>query len=145
MQEFIAQLESAAIECSIRLRRLDKKSEKALLTAQKSRLMQLLQAEQLPATTLAVALPLLTLKVSSKLLNVPGRAISGVLAALQPSMQEEDYAVVQQFHQLVVESLKMQSKQQQDADEKQHTSDIDERLRLLLPGLKALVGIEPSV
>lgn len=132
------------MECSIRLKRLDKKSEKALLSAQRARLLQLLESEQSPATALALALPLLTIKVSSKLVNIPGRAIAGVLAALQPSMQEDEFAVVQQYHQLVVDSLKQQSKQQQGADGEQPAVDVDQQLAGLLPKLKALVGIESS-
>lgn len=145
LQELVSQLEAAAGECSIRLKQLDKKSEKAALVAQKARLLQLLDPEQVPAAALALALPLLALKVSNKLVNVPGRAIGGFLAVLQPSLQEEECTLVQQYHQLVVESLKLQSGAKDAGADgaKEQLGQLQEQLAGLLPKLKALVGIDP--
>ncbi|WIA08065.1 hypothetical protein OEZ85_007531 [Tetradesmus obliquus] len=109
VQELLSQLEAAGAECGMRLRRLDKKSEKALLVQQKARLLGLLTPEQSPAAVLALALPLLAVKAAGKLVNTPGRAIGGVLAALQPHLQEPEVELMQQYHALVVESLRAQS------------------------------------
>lgn len=139
-QELVSQLEAAATECGIRLRRLDKKAEKALLAAQKARLLQLLEPEQAPAAALALAVPLLAVKVGGRLVNVPGRAIGGLLGVLQPSMAEEEYGLVQQFHQQVVDSLKAQSQRQQEG-QAAGAGQLDEQLAGLLPRIKALVGV----
>jgi hypothetical protein len=130
----------------MRLRRLDKKAEKPLLVAQKSRLLGLLGPEQSPAAVLALALPLLAVKAAGKLVNTPGRAIGGVLAALQAHLQEAEVELVQQYHGLVVESLKAQSgaKGAGEGDQQQQQQQLEEQLAGLTPRLKALVGIEPA-
>uniref|UniRef100_A0A383VL45 E3 UFM1-protein ligase 1 homolog n=1 Tax=Tetradesmus obliquus TaxID=3088 RepID=A0A383VL45_TETOB len=140
VQELLSQLEAAGAECGMRLRRLDKKSEKALLVQQKARLLGLLTPEQSPAAVLALALPLLAVKAAGKLVNTPGRAIGGVLAALQPHLQEPEVELMQQYHALVVESLRAQSS---GAGEQQQQQQLEEQLAGLTPRLKALVGIEP--
>jgi hypothetical protein len=147
LQELLSQLEAAGSECSMRLRRLDKKAEKPLLVSQKSRLLGLLGPEESPAAVLALALPLLVVKAAGKLVNTPGRAISGVLAALQPHLQEQEVELVQQYHALVVDSLKAQSAGSKGAGEEeqqQQQQQVEEQLAGLTPRLKALVGIEPA-
>jgi hypothetical protein len=147
LQDFVTQLETAAAECGIRLRRLDKKAEKPLLTAQKARLLQLLESETSPAAALALALPLLVLKVSGKLANVPGRAIGGVLMALKAEMAEDDFSLMQQFHQLVVDSLKLQAasgRRLEDDGQQQAAQHLQQQLTMLLPKVKVLVGLAGS-
>lgn len=133
----MAKLEAAAQECGICLKRLDKKSEKAACSAQKARLMQLLHEEQSPAAVLALALPLLVLKTCHRLMSIPGRAIGGVLALLQEKLEPEQHTLVQQFHELVVESLKAAAAGGQDAAG-------TEQLQGLVPGLKVLAGVEST-
>lgn len=138
VQDFITKLEAAAQECGIRLKRLDKKADKAACTAQKARLLQLLHAEQVPAAVLALVLPLLVLKGCNKLMSIPGRAISGVLALLQAKMEPEQHALVQQFHELVVESLKAAAAGNKGAAD----TDTEQQLQGLIPAMKALAGVE---
>jgi hypothetical protein len=146
LQELMSQLEAAGTECGMRLKRLDKKAEKALLVSQKSRLMGLLGPGQCPAAVLALALPLLAVKAAGKLVNTPGRAIGGVLTALQSHLQEQEVDLVQQYHALVVESLKAQSAGTKGAGEgeQQQQQQVEEQLVGLTPRLKALVGIEAA-
>ncbi|WIA28131.1 hypothetical protein OEZ86_010705 [Tetradesmus obliquus] len=136
VQELLSQLEAAGAECGMRLRRLDKKSEKALLVQQKARLLGLLTPEQSPAAVLALALPLLAVKAAGKLVNTPGRAIGGVLAALQPHLQEPEVELMQQYHALVVESLRAQSSGA--GEQQQQQQQLEEQLAGLTPRLKAL-------
>ncbi len=79
-QDLESALEDAANECGLRLRRLDKKSEKAALAAQRTRLMALLSGEDTPANALALALPLLFLKATGA--SLAGKTHSGVLNCL---------------------------------------------------------------
>jgi hypothetical protein len=145
MQELLSQLEAAGSECGMRLKRLDKKAEKTLLVSQKSRLMGLLGPEQSPAAVLALALPLLAVKAAGKLVNTPGRAIGGVLTALQSHLQEQEVELVQQYHALVVEGLRAQSVVSKGAGEgEQQQQQVEEQLVGLTPRLKALVGIEAA-
>lgn len=135
-QDFVGKLEAAAQECGIRLKRLDKKSEKAACTAHKARLLALLHDEQAPAAVLALVLPLLVLRSCHKLLSISGRAIGGVLALLGGKLEPEQHALVQQFHELVVDSLKTAAA---GAAEGAASS---EQLQTLLPQVKALAGAE---
>ncbi len=66
VQDLEASLESAAAELGLRLRCLDKKSEKAALAAQRARLLAALALEGVPANALALALPLVVLKATGK-------------------------------------------------------------------------------
>lgn len=135
-QDFVGKLEAAAQECGIRLKRLDKKSEKAACTAHKVRLLALLHDEQAPAAVLALVLPLLVLRSCHKLLSIPGRAIGGVLALLGGKLEPEQHALVKQFHELVVDSLKAAAA---GAAEGAASS---EQLQTLLLQVKALAGAE---
>lgn len=140
MQEFIEKLEAAAQQCGIRLRRMDKKSEKAACSAHKARLMQILHSEQSPSAVLALALPLLVLKTSNKLVSIPGRAMGGVLALLQAKMAPEQHSLLQQFHELVVDSLKAASACKAAG----LSSESQQQLDKLLPDVKSLVGVETA-
>lgn len=139
-QDFVSKLESAAQECGIRLKRLDKKSEKAACTVQKARLLQLLHAEETPAAVLALVLPLLVLKSCNRLMSIPGRAIGGVLVMLEGNMQPEQHALIQQFHQLVVDSLKAAAA----GDGASANGGVGEQLAGLVPQVKVLAGVESS-
>lgn len=136
-QDFVSKLEAAAQECGIRLKRLDKKSEKAACTAHKARLLQLLHDEQSPAAVLALVLPLLVLKCYHKLMSIPGRAIGGVLVLLLDKLEPEQHALVQQFHELVVDSLKA-------AAAGSEGSQGDAKVQELVPQVKTLAGVEGS-
>jgi hypothetical protein len=63
-QDAESALESAADTVGIRLRRPDKKSEKAALAALRSRLLAALSTEQDPAAALALVVPLLFIKAT---------------------------------------------------------------------------------
>jgi hypothetical protein len=136
LQEFVAELEAAAQECGIRLKRLDKKAEKAAVSGHRARLMGLLHGEQAPAAVLALALPLLVLKTCSKLVSIPGRAIGSVLAMLQPQLEEGQFVLVQGFHEGVVASLKAASGGAGDA------AAAEQQLEAQAQQLKALVGVD---
>lgn len=140
VQDFVSKLEAAALECGIRLKRLDKKAEKAACAAQKAKLLQLLRDEQVPAAVLALVLPLLVLKTCHKALSIPGRAIGGILVLLQGKLEEEQHALVQQFHELVVESLKAASA----GSEGPSDAASQQSLQAMVPKVKELAGVEAT-
>jgi hypothetical protein len=138
VQDFVSKLEAAAMECGIRLKRLDKKAEKAACSAQKAKLLQLLHDEQAPAAALALVLPLLVLKSCNKLMSIPGRAIGGVLVLLQGQLEEEQHTLVQQFHERVVESLKAGSADGAGAGD----AESQQSMHALVSQVKQLAGVE---
>jgi hypothetical protein len=142
VQAFISELEAAASECGLRLKRLDKKSEKAALSAQKARLLQLVAPEAMPATALALAVPLLVLQHKHKLLSVPGRGISTVLQQLSGQLSPAAFEFVCKYHESVVESLKLQSGAGGEGEQQEvKLAQLQQQLEEKLPVLKALVGL----
>ena len=67
VQALILVLEEAAGEAGVRLKRLDKKDEKAALQAEQQALDKQLQTEQDPAAELSLAVPLLVQRVRSQM------------------------------------------------------------------------------
>lgn len=44
-------------------------------------------------------------------MNIPGRAIPGIMAKLKESIEERDYDILENYHTLVVDYLKSHSNQ----------------------------------
>ena len=63
MQALVAVLEEAAGEAGVRLKRLEKKSEKAALLSEQQALEKQLQAAEDPAAELSLAVPLIVQRV----------------------------------------------------------------------------------
>jgi hypothetical protein len=142
VQAFVSELGAAAHECGIRLKQLDKKAEKAALAAHRARLAALLQGEDGPAAVLALALPLLVMKTCSRAVSIPGRAIGGVLAMLQPQLEAQQHELLQAFHEGVVASLKAAPGGGAAAGEQQQQQQQQQqRLAAQVPQLKALAGV----
>jgi hypothetical protein len=92
-----------------------------------------------PQAALALALPLLHLKATGRLLSVPGRAMGPVLLRLKPLLPEDGFAVAQGFLDGVVELLKQQGGGG-GGGEGDGSPGPAERLAAALPALKALAG-----
>ena len=139
-----AAVEAAAGECGLRLRRLEKKAEKAAIANARARLMALLADEADPAAALTLALPLLHLKATGRLLSVPGRAMAPVLQRLEGKLPEGGFEAAKRFLDDVVESLKQQgggSGGGGGGEGEGAAAALGERLAAALPALKALAGV----
>jgi hypothetical protein len=79
---------------------------------------------------LALALPLLHLRATGKLLSVPGRAMGPFLARLQPQLPEGGFRAAQAFLDDVVESLKQGG----------GGGEVGARLSAALPAIKELAA-----
>ena len=76
--------------------------------------------------------------------DLSGDQSAAVNKWLQPHLQEQDVEMVQQYHALVVESLKAQSAGAKGTREDGQQQQLNEQLVGLTPRLKALVGIESA-
>ncbi|GIM08278.1 hypothetical protein Vretimale_12254 [Volvox reticuliferus] len=107
-------LDRAAAAVGVRVKKLDKKGEKAALAALRERLLSSLAAELDPPAALAIMVPLAHLRIIGKAIILPGKALGPVLSRLQQASAEgsELSAVVRglaELHEGVVEYLKAQS------------------------------------
>jgi len=102
-------LDSAVEAAGLRLKKLDKKAERAAVSEfQAERRSQLLGATD-PAEALALAVPLLFAQATGKLISVPGKAITGVLTELEGELGAETFQLVMGFHQDVVAYIRARS------------------------------------
>jgi hypothetical protein len=136
LQEFFNHLEAAASECGMRLKRLDKKSEKAALASHKARLLALLAPESSPAAALALVVPLLVLVHCHKLVTLPGRSLSVVIDKLKEQLSEEQFKLLSEYHAAVVASLKAQGAA--GSEPSAEAQQLQEHLTSNLDALKAL-------
>jgi hypothetical protein len=105
-----AALEPLAAACGVRLKRLDKRSERALLAAHREALAAQLAAEDAPPAALLLAVPLLYAERASVALSLPGRALSAAVARLGDQLTTpEEQRTLSGFHDAVVALLQLRS------------------------------------
>eukprot|EP00887_Chlorella_sp_A99_P000841 scaffold5.g841.t1 len=98
LEEFTTELQAAADAAGLRLRRLDKKGERAW-------------AEQAgdPGTLLALAVPALLARHTGRAVSLPGRALAAGVEQLAGQLPEEAHQLLADFHAGVVEHLRAQA------------------------------------
>ena len=128
-------LEEAAEAAGLRLKRYDKRAEKAAVAEFQQKLSEKLQPEADPAAALALAVPLMFARSTGRIVSVPGKVITGVISRLESAgLPEGAHELMLSFHQDVVAYLKSKSA---DGGPDQEAL---ERLEEALPKLKALCG-----
>ncbi|KXZ55512.1 hypothetical protein GPECTOR_2g1061 [Gonium pectorale] len=135
-------LERAAGSLGIRVKKLDKKGEKAALAALRERLLGALAGESDPPSALAAMVPLAYMRVTGKALTLPGKALGPVLAKLQAAAEPGSElaaaaAGLAALHAGVVDYLRAQSGSSSSAE----TGAMLERLSAQLPPLKSALGL----
>lgn len=105
LEKFHDALERCAEEIGIRLRKLDKKIEKALLFAHRKVLSAQLEETTDPVLALPLTVSILFIQVHRCTVHVPGRAIAAVLASLKEGLPSDTFTVVLQYHTAIVEYI----------------------------------------
>lgn len=77
------------------------------------------------------------MQVHGRVVQVPGRALLGVVELLKDGIPADAYQLLKDYHGLVVDSLKAQPGAEQRPDQ----SDAGQAARQKLPGLKAAAGV----
>eukprot|EP00271_Cylindrocystis_brebissonii_P007115 TRINITY_DN20280_c0_g1_i1.p1 TRINITY_DN20280_c0_g1~~TRINITY_DN20280_c0_g1_i1.p1 ORF type:complete len:378 (-),score=105.92 TRINITY_DN20280_c0_g1_i1:622-1608(-) len=132
-----AALERCAEACGMRLRRLDKKAERALLHAHSKSLQAQLQEEADPVAALPLAVAFLFFKVHRRALNAPGRSLAAVITTLKSGLPEDHYSALSEYQLATVEFITARASAAATTDV---DNEAEERLRLQgqLERLKAL-------
>ncbi|CAD7705101.1 unnamed protein product [Ostreobium quekettii] len=76
-------------------------------------------------------------QIHNSAVSIPGKAIAGVLLSMKADMEEDAYLLLDEFHKLVVASLKEQSRSAPISPE-----EVAEVLQVKLAMVKAALGIE---
>ncbi|CAI5968386.1 unnamed protein product [Closterium sp. NIES-64] len=97
--------EVAEKDLGIRLKRPDKKAERALLFSMKKSLQLQLEAEEDAVATLPLIVALLFMQAHNRALQAPGRALSAVITHLKPSLSPADFSSLSTLHSAVVAAL----------------------------------------
>ena len=101
-----AALDAAAPAAGARLRKLDKKAEKALVADARRSLDAALAAEDDPAAALPLAAAAAFAQAAGKAVSVPGRALGALVAALKGVLPDEGAAAFADYHATVVALLR---------------------------------------
>lgn len=104
--EFIDMTRKASEESGIWLKSLDKKTEVALIELHEKVLQKQLNLAESSPTLLAAAVPILLLKHMHVCTNLAGKSLSPAIQSLALCMDENDVAILQKFHENVLEQLK---------------------------------------
>ncbi|KAI5082067.1 hypothetical protein GOP47_0001810 [Adiantum capillus-veneris] len=109
VEEFELALQDVADECGLRLKKLDKKAERALLSTYRKELVSQIESESDPVTLLPKVVALLFTQVYNKALQAPGRTIGSAITHLKKMISEDAYAVLVEYQSATVALLSMLS------------------------------------
>lgn len=143
MQPFQGELEAAAEAAGLRLRRLDKKGERALVFAQRKAWEAAAASAADPSALLALVVPLLLARQHGRLVSLPGRALAAGVEALRSgagALPEEGCQTLADFHAAVVEQLKLQSGAGEEEEEEEARDEVERQLEELMPRVQALAA-----
>lgn len=137
LQDFLAELQAAAGAAGLRLRKLDKKAERAWVAAhQRVLVSQAAQAAD-PGTLLAAAVPCLVARHQDRAVSLPGRALAAAVEKLQGDLPEEAHQLLVDFHGAVVEQLRVQSEAAAGGSD---GGELDAKLQAMVPSVRDLLG-----
>lgn len=107
--EFDLALQEVAEECGLRLKKLDKKAERALLLSYRKGLTSEIEKESDPVALLPKVVALLFAQVFNKALQAPGRTIAAAINRLQNGISNAAYTTLLEYQSATVALLSMMS------------------------------------
>jgi hypothetical protein len=135
--EFMAAVEAAGM----RMRKLDKRSERALVFAQRKLWEAQAAAATDASTLLMLVLPLLIARQHGRVVSLPGRALSAAIDVLQGGqLPQEALQLLSDFHAAVVEQLKLQSGGGGGGGDEGASSEVEAKLVAMLPRVHELAA-----
>ena len=104
--------------CQLRVKPLDKKSEKPIIAGHREGFLMQLEKEQDPALVLHLSCVSLFVIYKHAVLNIPSRCINAVMSVLEKVMAKEDFQILKNLNDKVVQILQMEkSKAEQEKKE----------------------------
>lgn len=139
--EFDLALQEVAEECGLRLKKLDKKAEKAFLSTYHKELTSEIERESDPIALLPKVVALLFIQVFNKALQAPGRAIASAIHRLQKTISENSHTILLEYQSTTVALLSMLSTSTPGGFDctSDRIEDQREKLESSMPKLKEIV------
>uniref|UniRef100_A0A1B0C9L2 E3 UFM1-protein ligase 1 homolog n=1 Tax=Lutzomyia longipalpis TaxID=7200 RepID=A0A1B0C9L2_LUTLO len=105
VDDFLSASESALQECSMILKKIDKKKDRSLILGHKHGLLEQLANCTDPALVLHLACLVIFTISTQCMLHASGRHVAAILAFLQPQLQQDQSQLLTQYHDLVLKVL----------------------------------------
>nr|XP_039264399.1 E3 UFM1-protein ligase 1-like [Styela clava] len=91
--------------CDVLLKKLDKKRERQILHGYKMSLMQQLEQDKDPATSLHLAVAIIFQSLTGKMLHIPGKCVPHIILFLRSHITQAAYENLTDFQAIVIQSL----------------------------------------
>ncbi|KAG0621526.1 hypothetical protein M758_3G026500 [Ceratodon purpureus] len=132
--------EAVVTESGLRLKKLDKKSERALLFSYRKGLASQVEDETDSVALLPKVVGLLFVQVHSRALQAPGRAVSAAILRLKGTIADDLFEVLMEYHKCTVQLLSLQAAtNSEENDTSNEVTTKQEGLENLIPKLKSIV------
>lgn len=137
--------EAVVTESGLRLKKLDKKSERALMFSYRKDLALQVENETDWVALLPKVVGLLFVQVHSRALQAPGRAVSAAILRLKGSIADDVFEVLMEYHKCTVQLLSLQAAaNSKESDTPNEVITKQEELEMLVPKLKTIVSSSSS-
>ncbi|RZF37966.1 hypothetical protein LSTR_LSTR005466 [Laodelphax striatellus] len=113
LEEFMSILESVLSSIDLVIRKPDKKKDRPQMLAHKQVLLQQMMNSDDPALVLHLATLVIFQCATQSMLHASGRFVSTVLQFLRSHLSEDDYQVLQKFHDMVLKLLTLKEEDNQ--------------------------------
>jgi len=133
--------EAVVTQSGLRLKKLDKKSERALLFSYRKDLALQVENETDAVALLPKVVGLLFVQVHSRALQAPGRAVSAAILRLKGSIADDVFEILMDYHKCTVQLLSLQAAaNSKESDSPDEITSKQEELEMLIPKLKSIVS-----
>uniref|UniRef100_A0A1L8DB94 E3 UFM1-protein ligase 1 homolog n=1 Tax=Nyssomyia neivai TaxID=330878 RepID=A0A1L8DB94_9DIPT len=134
VDEFLVACDAALQECSMILKKIDKKKDRSLILSHKHGLLEQLANCTDPALVLHLACLVIYTISTQCMLHASGRHVAAILSFLQPQLQADQAQLLTQYHDLV---LKVLTVAEDDAEGK---GNLLHQLEDLMPKVKDIAS-----
>ncbi|CAK1585481.1 unnamed protein product, partial [Parnassius mnemosyne] len=131
MDLFYQAVDACLSVCGMILKKVDKKKDKVLIQNHREKLISELENCNDPALVLHIAVLAIFTIVTQSMLHASGRQVPSIILFLKAQLKQEDFAQIQQYHELVSKYL--------TANEEDKI-EIEDKLKEEMPKLKNLVS-----
>ncbi|ALC46915.1 CG1104 [Drosophila busckii] len=125
IEDFEIATEAVLKDCSMIVKKADKKKDRLLILDHKDKLLQQLQECNEPALVLHLAALILFTTITGCILHASGKFVSSILQHLRPTLNETQNALLVRYHDLVLQLL------QQSSAESAESKSVNEQLTTL--------------
>lgn len=144
VEKFVEEVEAAADQLQLQIKKLDKKKERQLIFAHRQAMMEQLRSVNDPPRALHLALLLLYLKTFGVPVHCPGRAASLLLRAISSKLPKETVVQIEEFQSIVVGQLQASAEASGTDAEPDTSVEIDPDVAAKMEAIKAIATAKGS-